>query len=355
MNVNRGQMLARLTEASVGLSTREVLEQSNAFVFKGDRLYTFNDSVMARVASPLDFDAIVNASDLMGILGKIPDDEVDISLNGGEIRIKGKRRTAGISCATEVHLPIEVVPSPEKVRKLTEGTPTMLQQAARTCGRDETQYLTTCVHITPELIEACDNYRLFRVEGPTGFPEDVLIPAHSLGAIEDLDLEKVGVGRGWVHFRTQSGAEISLRCSHESYHRGMDKLLDMDASEQLTLPSNLKDIIERAEVFNTSGYDARLNISIDDGELVLLSRKEGGWYRERKKIRYEGRPLNFDINPKFLVELLNRTREVQVNDRKMRIQVDRMQFLVALRPAEVPTEQPKTESNAPVDSDGMPF
>lgn len=330
MITSRGPLLARLNEAAVGLSSKEILEQSNSFVFKGGKLTTFNDEIMCRVDSPLDFDVVVNASDLTSVLSKIPDDEIDISIQGSEIRIKGKKKKAGINCSTEVLLPIGAVPAPGAWSRIGEGTLAALQHAAETCGKDETQYLTTCVHVLPDKIEASDNYRYISIEGRTGFPSEVLIPASSIAKLEGLEITKIAQGEGWIHFKTVSGAEISMRCSHQKYHDGADTVLTMDNPENITLPVNLGEMIERAEVFITAAYDSKVGIQIANERLKITSRKETGWYREEKRIRYQGRPLEFEVNPKFLAEVLKRTRDVKVDSRKMKIEYDRIKFVVAL-------------------------
>lgn len=330
MNIGRGALLSKLTEVAIGLSSKEELEQSNCLVFKGDNLVTFNGEIMAMTDNPLGFDVVVNAADFTGILEKIPDDEIIIKLREGELVVKGARRSAGLACVVEVTLPIDAVPDPGKFTRLGEGVLSALQQAARVCGDDDSEYLTTVVHVGPDRIEGCDNFRLFRVDGATGFSADVLIPSTTIQILERAELTKVAIGEGWVHFKTAGGARVSCRCSHEPYHDSLDVLLKMDEAENITLPATLKEGIERAEVFNSGDYNSKMGIRIAEDELVITSRKEGGWYKERKRVEYSGRPLNFEINPKFLVEILGRTRDVSIDDRRMKILSDRIQFVVCL-------------------------
>lgn len=330
MLIARGALLARLNEARVGISTKEQIEQSNCFVFKGDKLITFNDTIMVRAPSPLDFDCIVNATDLLTLLGRIPDDEIDIAVKSGEVRIKGKRRTAGIACLVDVLLPIDAVPEPEKWHRLADDVPGLLQQAQRICSTDDSLYLTTVVHIGPEFIESCDRFRLFRATGATGFPAEALIAGTSLAALEGLELSKVAIGTGWVHFKTSSGSQISIRCGEGKYHEDMDRVLEMHDPESLVLPSNLGEILERAEVFNISGDDARVGIRIAEGQLSLTARKDGGWYKERKRVEYTGKPLDFSVHPKFLAEMLKRKREVVVDEHKIKITSGSIEVVVCL-------------------------
>jgi hypothetical protein len=331
MIINRGALLARLNEATVGLASKETVEQSNSFVFYDGVLMTFNDAIMVRVKSPLDFNVVVNAADLLGIVGKIPDEDVELKINEGELRVIGNRRKAGLVIAAEMLLPVADVPRADKWSRLVEGTTGSMQQAARVCNDDGSQYLTTCVHVGPDRVEGCDNFRVYRVDGPTGFPASVLLPASAVTELDGLDLTHVAVGQGWTHFQTASGAEISLRCDHGKYFADIDAVLELADAETIILPANLAEMVERAEVFHNGELDALIGIRIGGGELAITSMKDGGWYKERKKIRYDGRPLNFKINPAFLVEVLKKTRDVMVDNFKIKIASERFQFVVALQ------------------------
>jgi len=329
MKVNREQFLKTLNGASIGLSKKEILEQSNSFVFYEGKIITFNDEIFCSSDSPLEFDAVIVADDLMKILSRLPDEEIDIDLKGEEMIIKGKRRTAGITCASTVHLPFEAVPSPDKWTKLVPGFGKMLQQASRTCGSDETQYKTTCVHVTPDLIQACDNFRFLRVDMETGLDQEILIPASSIGTLNGITLKRASIGEGWIHFKSDAKQLISVRCSHEKYHTGIDELLEVQG-EEITLPKNLAEMIGRAEVMNKSGYDARISITIEEGKLKILARKDGGWFREEKRIKYEGDSLVFDVHPQFLAEVLERTHKVLVGQNKLKLVSEGIQFVVGL-------------------------
>jgi len=336
MQVDRVKFLATLQKASVGLSSRELLEQSNCFIFHGGDLITFNDEIMARAKSPIELEGAIPAKDLIGVLSKIPDETLEVIVRENEIVLKGMRRRAGITLASDIHLPINEVPMPTKWMGMGENVFPVMLQASLTCGKDATQYLTTCVHVTPELIEACDNNRMLRAELTTGFPNELLIPASSLDAIRGLTPKKFCIGKGWLHFQMDDGEVISLRCSYEKYFSGIDKALVIKNAEEIKLPANLKDIIGRAEVMaegskvSAVGYDSRVTITIKEGLIKVRARKETGWYEEQKRVVYSGPTLIFEVHPHFLMEVMERSRKVLLNNEKMMIKTDKVQFVVSL-------------------------
>lgn len=348
MKVNRKELVNALDFAMLGVSARgETLEQSDSFVFEEGRLVTFNDEIKTSAKSPLgDITVSVIAADFLKLLAKMPDEELDIKVlntkvgntsRGSEVHIIGKRRKAGVSCFEDIALPHDAVPKADKWKKVTDGVMGMIQHAANVCGRDITQELTLMVHVTPDIVEACDNYRLLRADIKTGFPNECLLPAASIGALNELDIRKVSLGEGWAHFKTASNQIISIRCSHEEYHKNIDHMLNMGECSNVSFPANLADILSRAAVMMDAEFTPSVTVKLTTGKLLLESRKTNGWYQEEKRIKYDGREIEFTVHPKFLKEMLERTRKAEISEDggRMKITADNIQFLVAL---EVPAD-----------------
>lgn len=339
MIVSRERLLKVLAIASVGLTKREILEQSNAYVFTEDSLVTFNGEVLTRTANPLrtaeeTITGAVPADKLMSLLSKLPDDEVEVSVKGEEFRIKGgKRRAAGITRGVEIHLPYADVPLPKKWGKVPEKLMGVLLQAARVCGSDETKPRTTEVHVAEDRVEACDNTRLFRYTMKTGFAKAVLIPAVSVEAIAGLVVRKVSAGSGWVHFKTRGNHTVSVRTSIGEYP-DITKHLILHKPTKVTLPANLSDILSRADVMQESGVDASVSVRIENNTLTLTSKDEEGWFKETKKVDYSGKPLRFEVHPKFLEEVVSKKKTVTVGGDRMKLKSKEAVFVICLERTE---------------------
>ena len=341
MKVDRKELVAALEFAKIGASLKgELLQQSNSFIFDGGRLITFNEEIKTDSPSSIDIAVAVLADEFLKVLGKFPDDEVDISTSGidgqgRELIIKGNRKSAGITCFDEITLPHEAVPTPDGWNKLGEDVPDMLQHAASVCGHNVAQERTTMVHITPDVIEASDNYRILRAKLKTSFDNECMIPATSIKAMRDIKIKRVSVGEGWVHFRTAAKQIISVRCSHELYHNDMEKIMRVNGSA-ITFPRNLAEILSRASVMMDTDDRPQISIELSKNKIKVESRKDNGWYRESKKTKYDGVPLNLLVNPASLLAMLKRTRlaEVDSSGCKMKITADNIQFMIALTPKE---------------------
>lgn len=345
MKINREELLKILTVAAVGLTPREVFEQSHSFVFTKKRLVTFNGEVFTSIETPLpEIRGAVPAEDLLKLLGKFPDEEVEVVVEDSELRVKGgKRRAFGVTMGAEVHLPYKDVPEPGEWLEIPAELPGTLLQAARVCGRDEAQPRTTEVHVTSSVVEACDNFRLFRYKMETGVEGELLLPASSIEAIGDIPPKKMSIASGWLHLKTKKGHQISLRCSTGKYP-DLTTVLQLKSPKKIQLPPNLGDILARAEIMQD--YNSMVGVEISEGSLTLNARKETGWYREQKQVEYSDDPLKFEVNLRFLQEILAKTRKVSIGENKMQIKSGEAVFVVCLEVPEEKKEKPKIKKKA---------
>src|SRR5436190_1133824 len=120
--VNRSTLLRTLEQINAGLSSKELLEQSNCVVFKGGHSITFNDLIAIRAPSglPENFTGAVPANALVRLLQKIPDKELEIEGQENELYVKGKGRWAKLRLEKEILLPIKHIDTPKEWHKLDE-------------------------------------------------------------------------------------------------------------------------------------------------------------------------------------------------------------------------------------------
>jgi hypothetical protein len=329
MIVEREKLLRALTVARTGLAKKEGIEQSNFFVFTKTSLITFNSWILTRVRTPLKgIVGAVLADDLYPILMKFPDPEVEVTTHKGELRIKGRRRELALAMQSEIHLPYKEVPSPGEWEKVPEKLSGILLQAARCCGDDETQPTQTVVHLCPDMVEACDNSRLFRYQLQTGVPE-TLIPASSLESVNGQTIKAVSRTKGWIHFLLPGKHQMSLLLVKAKYP-DLTHLLEIEKPRRVNLPSNMEDILSRAEMMQEASFDASVGVTLEKGRMTLTSRKDTGWYRESKKVDYKAEPLRFSVHPKFLQEVLAKKKSVYVGGDKMKLVDEEATFVISL-------------------------
>lgn len=331
MRIEREGMLKRLKLVSLGISTHGVIDQSNCFIFSGGRVAAFNDEILVRAKVPGDFEGAVSADELISLLEKFPDDEIEMiqDEDRGQLCLKGARRKAGIPLQNEIHLSLGDVPKPSGWAELPTGVFDHLQNAARVCGKDDVWNMTTCIHMTPDLVEACDNHRLFRIEIETGVSEEIFLSGSSVYALNSLCPSKVAAADGWCHFRVPGGV-VSIRCRDSAEYPDLEKLCDVDGTS-IRLPAVLKPAIARARITSEGvGNTTRISVTVQKDYVTIQSRSGKGWYKERVETDYTGPRLAFDVHPDLLVQILDRSREVVVDDKRMGGRLGDAQFVIAL-------------------------
>jgi len=334
--VNREELLNQLESIKPGLSPREIIEQSSCFVFEDGKVMTYNDEIACTQDSCLKITGAVQAEPLIAVLAKLPNDQVEIVEEGSELKIKAGRRESGIRREAEVLLPIESVEKPKKWHKLPEDFGDAVYIVMQCAGRDESQFVITCVHITKNHIEACDNFQLSRYPMELPIRGNCLVRADSLKHVCDLDMTEFAETQTWVHFRNPTGLVLSCRKSMDDYP-DISPLLDVEGAAT-TLPKGLAEATQMAQIFSSENAD-------NDSVLINLSPKKGGmlrvagegasgWYRETKKLKYVGEPMKFRIAPKLLIELTKRHNECEISNDRLLVNGGKFRYVTCLGAAD---------------------
>lgn len=306
MRVHRESVLRALSIANAGVSSVGIIEQSNCFVFCGGRVFTFNEEIAVQLDSPFgEIEGAVPAASLLGILEKLPDEELDVAVNNNELLLKAKRRRSGIHLNSEILLPLDAVGKPKKWQPL-ESTFAEALAAVQGCTATEgDKFYMTCVHITPEWLEACDNYQMARFKTAVPIKTKALCRQKSLEPLIPLGITEVAQSRDYLHFRNETGAIFSIRSHSEDY-------LDLSPyfkreGEKITFPSGLDEAVLRAEVFTAGNSSNHITIRLTPDKLQIDGKGVNGWYKEVKQASYSGPPVSFVIKSRVFAELNSRS------------------------------------------------
>ena len=333
MKTNRPHLLGLLEQVQPGLSSKEVLEQSSCFVFHDGLVSTFNDELCCRIPCDIGYVGAVSAAPMLAMLSKLPEDEIDIFVDPekpGEIRINGKSRRAGIVAETEIRLPVDKVETPKTWNPLPADFVEGLEVVVQCASKDEDRFRLTCVHIHPDFLEACDNFQIARFPLKTGVRGSILIRASSLKPICDLGIVEYSETRSWLHFRTATALMVSVRKHIEDY-ADLSGPLNAEGGIPATLPAGLAESVDKAEVFSKETLGSNnLIVELSPGVLILTGEGATGWYKERKKIAYDGPPIKFLIAPKLLVEITKKRNDCTIAPGRLRIDGGKFVFVTSL-------------------------
>ncbi|HEC66121.1 MAG TPA: hypothetical protein ENI23_12580 [bacterium] len=333
MRVKREELVQKLESVLPGLATKPIIEQSQCFVFTDEKLVTFNDEVACSIDSPLDIQGAIPAKALLQLLNKLPEEEIEVRVEENELLIRVGKKKTKLRMEEEMTLPIEELEEPTKWRKIPKGLVQAINISLSCAGKDESQFVLTCIHIHPEWVEACDNFQVIRYPLKTGLKKSVLIKRDSLKAIVGLDMTEWSQTDNWTHFRNPLGLTLSCRRYLEDFP-DLTKVLAIKG-KPMELPKNIKDVVVRAEIFSSENTaNDSVMVRMKSGKMEIKGEGPSGWYKEVKSIEYDGPPLAFAIAPKLLVEISSKSTSCQLGDTGLRVDGDGFTYVTCIEKVE---------------------
>jgi hypothetical protein len=330
--VNREVLLQQLESVQAGLSSREIIEQSSCFVFKDGNVVTFNDEVSCSRPCELgSFTGAVQAAPLLSILQKLADESLDVTVEEGELRLHSKRREVGIRHEEKVELPVGSVEAPGKWIPLTEEFLEGIRRVQESASTDQSKFVMTCIHLHPKWIEACNNYQAHRAVLKTGVKASTLVRKDAIKHVVTLGMTEFSETTTWIHFRNKAGLVLSARRYVEEYP-DLTKLFEFEGSA-ITLPKGLAQAAERASVFSAESSDDNqvlVELNPTKGLMRVKGHGASGWYREVKKVKYEGPAMSFLVSPETLIDITSDHSDAEVTTGRLRVTTGKVTFVTCL-------------------------
>lgn len=301
--MDRETLLRQLESVQPGTALKDTVEQSTCFCFQNGQVATYNGEVACFHDCPLDITGAVPAAPFLLLLQKMSEEEVDVEVQGAQLHVIGRKRRAKLNMEAEVVLPIDNVEPPKKWKALHDEFIEAVQMVQE-CAREKAEeFEITCVHITPEWVEAHDNYQMARYTLATGFKEPFLVKRDSLKHIVALGMTEYSETDSWVHFRNPMGVRISCQ-RHAGEYKDLSFLTQVTGAKT-KLPKGLGEAVERATIFSDekTGGTGLVKVSLKEGKIRVTGKGLHGEFSEVKSLKYAGPPRSFVISPKLLIEI----------------------------------------------------
>jgi len=327
--VKRESLLNQLLAVQPGLADREIIEQSSCIAFVKGRAFTYNDEVACSAEVPLKLTGAIPAKTLLSILGKMPDEDLEVEEDAAEIVFKGKGRRFKLRKEAKIALPVDKLETPDSWLKLPKHFAEAIEMVRHSASSDKSRFKLTCVHLSTEHIEACDNFQLSRFRVKTGLKKSVLVKKSSIEHIVGMGMTEMAETDTWLHFRNPAGVVLSCRRYVEKYH-DVDGVLK-DKGKPIVLPKRLGDAADRASVFSAeAASDNQVRVRLSEGVLRIRGVGEVGWYSETRKVTYDGPELEFLIAPSLLGQIADKFREAFVSSDQLRVEGPEWVFVTCL-------------------------
>ena len=119
--MNKKLLLDCLERVAPGLSRKDVIEQATSFAFMGDKVVTFNDEISISCKLPdINLTGAIKAEELYKFLSKVKTEEIELTMEENEIRIRSGKAKIGLVIESEIKLPLSELGEIKKWEKLPE-------------------------------------------------------------------------------------------------------------------------------------------------------------------------------------------------------------------------------------------
>ena len=332
MKIKRKELLDALKAVQPGTADKDTIQQSSSFVFDKDRVFTYNDEISVSVPFKLGITASVPAKEFQSLVNKLNKEEITIEIDGQELRISSGKSIAGLRIEDEIKLPLEELGAAENWIDLPADFDKAVKECLFSCGKDQTKFLLTHIHVKDDFVESSDGYRATRYsmkEVKKGtFDNPFLIPLAAAKHVVTYQPTEYAFTDGWIHFRNEADEVFSCRWPEGENFPDLDLFFDVKG-ETLSLPEELIGMMDRGSVLAEGN---RLTIILEPGTLVIATENDAGWFEEEAKLDYKGRSLEFDTYPEFLSSILKMKAAAEVAEKVLKFETEQMIHVVALLP-----------------------
>lgn len=331
MKVNRKELLSALDAVMPGIAAanNEKISQSASFVFTKNRVFSYNDEVAVSHPFKLDIKSLaVPAKDFRGLVNKSKAETLELTLDeAGTLLLRVNKAKAGLRCEGVITLPLEELGMPSDWKALPEKFCDAIKFTLFSVCRDASKEVLTCLHIFDGFIESCDNYRITRYDMGEDviIDETILLPASSAKEIIKYSPTEYAITAGWIHFRNDSDVIYSCRIYDDGYPDYAPFL--QCEGDSVEFPAGLDDVLDRANVLSD---EDRISLILEPGNIVVMSENGSGWFEEEIEAKYEGEPVEFDIQPEFMRRILKFKGCTVIGERVLRFDSDSFVHVVKL-------------------------
>lgn len=339
IQVNREKFLRKIAEVTPGLSQTDILEQSGSICMERGRLYTFNQEVACRTRSglPEEITASVPADKFRAMLTRLRDETLGFEFAEEKLVLHGKGHRTWFAIENSVELPLDKIPRPGKDewKKLHKDFTDAVGMVGECASKDKSAYLITCLHVTPDFVEAHDNAQITRYAIKTKVEKSFLVKHKNFRHVPQYDFTHFAETGEWFHLKAKTGLIMSVArdTKQEKAYQDLSPLLNGNG-KRIVLPKSLGKTAKDCEEFSSENKDDNLVlVEIKNGWLKVTGEAASGGHFARKKVKWGGKPLRFRVPPQLLVELLDRHTEAEIADRRLKIDGGKFAYAVCMEDA----------------------
>jgi hypothetical protein len=342
MEVNREDLLDVLNLVRPGLSQKEVIEQSNHFIFNKDEILAYNDELLISYPFDIELQCTVDASLFLKLISRMTSQIVAIELKKDRLEVWNEKTSAHMPIIKESEI-FEYIQAVTKGlqeadwHRLSQDFIDGLRLCAFSAETDRTLGTLTCVRVEGEDIMSGSKSRVSWYKMDKKVDEDFYIEA---ALIEELskyeDISSYTLSKAWAHFKSEGGVTFSARRviplemlpfrePFEGFPTGV----------RIRIPADLRSSIETVNIVNEGeqGADKLVTLIIDDEMITCRAEAKKGAISDMvsfdKPINI-GKQVELQIRPHFLMDVLEKATFMYFTDRAVLFKRQAFQHMAML-------------------------
>jgi len=333
MKLKREELLEALTKVQPGLATKELIQQSQSFVFSKRRITTYNDEISVSCKFESDIEGVVKADELYQLLDKTKAKEIEVSIDGNILLMKTKNSKAGINIESDVNLPIDDIEEGQNKKELPEDFIDGLKFCMFSASKDITKQILTCILAKDNYILSCDNYRLteYKLKDGNYFKKPILVPVDTAKKLIAYKPKEYAISKSnnWLHFYSD---DVTFSCRTFAKRYPDTSLLQRIEGVDVIIPNKIKDVLERALIFvkGHTEQDEYVKVTLKNNTITIYSVGIGGWFEEKRDIKYKSNAISFLINPTLFIDSINLLNNITIGKTKIKLNGDNFIHVVSL-------------------------
>lgn len=306
--MKRIDLLKALELVKPGLASKEVIQQTTSFAFVDENVVTFNDEIsVSHPVKDLDIKGVVKAEELHKFLSKTKAEDIKVTTEGNEVRIKAGKAKVGLAVHQEITLPLESIGRKGKWQDLPDDFLTAINFVGFSCSNNMSRPILTCINVDKDgLIESSDSLRITQYSISEMPVPTFLLPSHIASQLTKYEITQICRGESWIHFKTEGNTIFSCR-TFEGTFPDTTEHINVEGTT-IKFPKIIIDILDRASVFCDEEYDKneQVNIKLTNKKITVSSKSKAGWFEEFGPVQYNGEDVSFAINPGFLQDIVDK-------------------------------------------------
>lgn len=316
MILKRKDFFEILNKLKPGIENNELIEQFECILFSKNTIQSYNDQINIVIPFETGLNAAVRANELLSLISKFPDTEIDISIKEDrQFFVKGKKIKAGINILSDFEMPH--IRRISKWYRLPEDFSEAVNFSLFSTAKDMAIPYQSCLNVIDDRIITFDGYRGTIRKMTSGVGESFLLPNMAAKELIKFNPTEYNLSESWTAF-TNFEENIVFRCRNiaDDFNKDLDKFFSVTGNK-VKLPKRFNEIVDRSQIM--AGLDKEgdkfIRIKVHNNELICESKGDRGFIEEKVRVRYEGDSIDFMTSPEFLKDILIHLKEMIVGER----------------------------------------